>query len=67
MEDHVGGDFAEDKGNEEDGGDDVVLDALEVQVNSHALNLGISYRCQPLALLKDINETYQCWSCPSMR
>jgi hypothetical protein len=38
-----------------------------VQVNCHAFNLCISYKSQPLAILTKVNETYQCWSCPSMR
>ena len=43
MKDHVGRDFAKDERDEEDGGDDVVLDTLEVQVNGHTFDLGISY------------------------
>lgn len=43
VKDHVGRNLAKYKGNEEDGGDDVVLNALEVQVISHSFNLCISY------------------------
>jgi hypothetical protein len=43
VKDHVGRDFAEDEGDEEDSGDYVVPDALEVQVVSHAFDLCISY------------------------
>lgn len=42
VKDHVRGDFAEDKGDEEDGSDDVVLNALEVQVIRHSLDLCVS-------------------------
>ncbi|KAI6774820.1 hypothetical protein HG530_001578 [Fusarium avenaceum] len=42
VEDHVRGDFAEDKGDEEDGGDDVVLNTLEVQVICHSLDLCVT-------------------------
>jgi hypothetical protein len=42
VKDHIRRDFAEDERNEEDGSDNVVFDALEVQVIRHSLNLCVS-------------------------
>lgn len=54
VKDHVGRNFAEDEGDEEDGGDDVVLDTLEVQVISHAFNLCISYIKSAIGLIENV-------------